>query len=234
MTLEDPAADAEKELFAVMDNRQSDERERTSEGDGVESSSPTSGSARPYGVEKPRYRSAAPNNKQSRQARATSITKTAADARKTLLRLHNRVAAHQESHARDGSRWGNPSRIEVADQLGAAISRYPDELLDLSAREREAELRAAYQDPVTREVSLPAYTTSFETCQLTNFEQPQPVIWIPQDPAGISEDSIRQASKYGRHLQYSNEGAYLTKKNKCEVTQPAPDVRSDWLLDWVL
>ncbi|KAK3709000.1 hypothetical protein LTR37_011164 [Vermiconidia calcicola] len=163
VTLEDPAADAEKELFAVMaDNRQSDEHYRTSEGDGVESSSPTSGTARPGGIEKSRGRAAAPNNKQSSQARATGISKTAADARKTLLRLHNRVAARPvEHHTRDGERWGNPSRIEVADQLGAAISRYPDELLDLSAREREAELRAAYQDPITREVSHPACKTTF-------------------------------------------------------------------------
>ena len=91
---------------------------------------------------------------------------------------------------------------------------YPDELTDLSPDEREAELKAAFQDPVTRE--------------------PAPVIWIPQDPAGISEDAIKQASKYGDYLQYSNSGAYLTTKNKCEITQPAPDVRPDWLLEWVL
>ena len=102
----------------------------------------------------------------------------------------------------------------MADQLAAAIAGYPDELSDLSPEERDAELKAAFQDPVTRE--------------------PPPVIWIPQDAAGISEDAIKQSRKYGRYLQYSNAGALLTPKNKCEVTQPAPDVRPDWLLDWVL
>lgn len=32
----------------------------------------------------------------------------------------------------------------------------------------------------------------------------------------------------------SNAGAYLTPKNKCEITQPAPDTKPDWLLDWML
>jgi len=73
-------------------------------------------------------------------------------------------------------------RREVADQLAAAIAGYPDELTDLSPEEREAQLKAAFQDPVTRE--------------------PAPVIWIPQDPAGISEDALKQAKKYGRYLQY--------------------------------
>ena len=105
-------------------------------------------------------------------------------------------------------------RREVADQLAAAIAGYPDELTDLSPEERGAQLKAAFQDPVTRE--------------------PAPVIWIPQDPAGISEDTTKQAKKYGRYLQYSNAGAFLTPRNKCEITQPAPDTRPDWLLDWML
>ena len=98
--------------------------------------------------------------------------------------------------------------------MAAALGRFPDELEDLSPAEREVELKAAYQDPATRE--------------------PTPIIWIPQDPAGISDDALKQAEKYGSWLQYSNAGAYLTSKNKCEATQPAPDVKPDWLLDWYL
>jgi calcium permeable stress-gated cation channel len=104
---------------------------------------------------------------------------------------------------------------EVQDQLSAALESFPDELADLSPEERDAELKAAFQDPVTR--------------------QPAPVIWIPQDPTGISDDTLRHVrTTYGPLLQYSNSGAYLSAKNKCEITQPAPDVRPDWLLDWVL
>jgi len=142
---------------------------------------------------------------------------TAAHARKTFSQLSKRIDAKLAGNRIAASRHVGSSssrKLNAADQLGAAISRYPDELLDLTPEQRHAELRAAYQDPVTRE--------------------PQPIIWLPEDPAGGSEDSIERSKKYGRVLQYSNAGAYLTKEGKCEITQPAPDVRSDWLLDWVL
>lgn len=81
---------------------------------------------------------------------------------------------------------------------------------------------------------LPHDTVFILTFMFVQTREPAPVIWIPQDPAGISEEMIKRASRYGRYVQYSNAGAYLTKQNKCEITRPAPDVRTDWLLDWVL
>ena len=107
-------------------------------------------------------------------------------------------------------------RTELADQLGAALAGYPDELSDLSPQEQAAELKVAYQDPITRE--------------------PAPIIWIPQDSAGVSEELVKEVRKYGygRFLQYSNAGAFLTRKGKVEITRPAPDVRSDWMMDWWL
>ena len=146
---------------------------------------------------------------------STSGAKAAANARKTFGRLNKTVAArlannptHAELHE------GKSRKMELADELGSSLAGYPDELTRLNRREREAELSTAYQDPVTRE--------------------PAPVIWIPQDPAGVSEEKMREARKYGRYLQYSNSGAYLSKDNKCEITQPAPDARPDWFLDWSL
>lgn len=140
---------------------------------------------------------------------------TAARARELMARLRKETRAKvTEIQTRLPEPIDKSHRRNIADQLAAAIASYPDELTDLSLEERQAELRAAFQDPVTRE--------------------PPAIIWIPQDPAGVSDDAMRQASKYGRYLQYSNTGAYLTAKNKCEVTQPSPDVRPDWLLEWVL
>lgn len=146
----------------------------------------------------------------------SGLVETAENARKTMARVNKRIATMTipEREHLAGHSGGAARRIYVGDQLGQALSRYPDELLDLSPAERQAELRAAYQDPVTRE--------------------PTPIIWIPQDAAGISDDCLKHVNKYGRHLQYSNAGAFLTAKNHCEVVQPAPDVRSDWLLDWAL
>ena len=145
-------------------------------------------------------------------------TGTDAATRKAFLGLRKQIAARLANNESQTHsilpRTDISRRIEVGNQLGAAIADYPDELTDLSLQELEAELKVAYQDPITRE--------------------PAPIIWIPQDAAGVSEDMIKQASKYGRLVQYSNAGAYLSKANKCEITRPAPDVRPDWLLDWVL
>ena len=140
---------------------------------------------------------------------------TAANARSNLSRLKRQVTAKvAQIQAHLPEPIDKSRRRQIADQLAVAIAGYPDELTDLDAEERQAELKAAFQDPVTRE--------------------PQPVIWLPQDAAGCSEDAIRQVGRYGKLLQYSNAGAYLTKRGKCEVVQPAPDVKADWLLEWVL
>lgn len=215
VTLEDKAVDAEKQMFEENENRPSEEQavERESK-DTARASDTEAHDFESKSIEKTRSRHSEPPRDHLRRRRRSSAG-TAANARKTMARLHNRIdqkVAAVEHHTVHLT--GIARKMEVADQLAASLAKYPDELSDLTPEERDAELRAAYQDPVTRE--------------------PPPVVWIPQDQAGISEDSIKHAKKYGKYLQYSNAGAYLTKKNKCEVTQPAPDVRSDWLLDWVL
>ncbi|KAK4949474.1 hypothetical protein LTR10_012092 [Elasticomyces elasticus] len=230
VTLEDKAADAERERF-MPTSRPGSRGEETYE---LQDSPPTTAEPepepgspesrvrlRPSSTEKPEIAGSSDNEKSLR-----GLANVAAEARKTMNGLHHRIdmrlaaadrrhsSDHNQPYRRRNSNGRRSRKIEVADQLGEAIAGYPDELLDLSPEEREAELRAAYQDPVTRE--------------------PQPVVWIPQDAAGLSEQMVRSSEKYGRWLQYSTAGAYLTGKGKCEVTQPAPDVRSDWLLDWVL
>ena len=207
VALEDSAVDAERQRFLIHDDNEPS-RQESGDSDDIELSELNSvgildGSANE------------PAKKRASRVQTKSLSATAAQARKALSRLKNETAARvTEIHAHVLEPIDRSRRQEVADQLAAAIAGYPDELTDLSPEERDAELKAAFQDPVTRE--------------------PAPVIWIPQDPAGISGDIIKGTIKYGRYLQYSNSGAYLTSKNKCEVTQPAPDVRPDWLLEWVL
>ena len=221
VSLEDAAADEEKRRFLLSnDSARSDEVDGTRESNSAEFTEPKP-SMEPDG----NMRNTNGHVGQQTKANSSGLdtinshdtTKAAADARRSMLRLRRKVAAkleNSESHALGRLETSKARRIQVADQLGAAIAGYPDELSDLSLKEQEAEHRAAYQDPITRE--------------------PAPVIWIPQDPAGVSDDMIKQADKYGQYLQYSNAGAYLTSKNKCEITRPAPDVRPDWLLDWWL
>ena len=207
VALEDSAVDAERRRFLTHDDSEPS-RQESGDSDGIELSELKPEDILDGSVDDKTKRRAS-------RVQMKSMSATAAYARNALSRLKNETAAKvTEIHAHIPEAIGRSRRQEVADQLAAAIARYPDELTDLSPEERDAELKAAFQDPVTRE--------------------PAPVIWIPQDPAGISADVIKQTAKYGRCLQYSNAGAYLTAKNKCEVTQPAPDVRPDWLLEWFL
>lgn len=204
VTVEDAAVDAERRLIIVDDEvRSSPEQEGDNSNDvEVSESSLTKTTERGDGGLPSR-------------AQMKSMSMTARNARQALSRLKKETSARvTDLQVHLPEPRGISRRREVGDQLSAAIAGYPDELTDLSPDARAAQLKAAFQDPVTRESA--------------------PVIWIPQDPAGISEDAIKQSKKYGRYLQYSNSGAYLTAGNKCEVIQPAPDTRPDWLLEWVL
>ena len=228
VTLEDKAVEKEKKRFGaeIREIVNDDEQDGRSTSHSIERSSPVSGSEKGPD-ESTRHENPAVHDQHDGAAEllrrrskppsdSTPVSKAAAEARKTFLRLNKTVAARVaagNSH-RVSRGIGTSRKTEVQDQLGEALADYPDELLRLTPRERDAELSTAYQDPVTRE--------------------PAPVIWIPQDEAGVSEEKIKEVRKYGRYLQYSNAGAYLAKTNKCEITQPAPDSRPDWMLDWSL
>jgi hypothetical protein len=217
VTLEDKAAEAEEKLLAMETRgRPSSELDAEADDAGI-TLPPVQNYEKPTGSSDHKHVTGrrAHAHEKATHGLATGLVETAANARKSMLRVNRRIAAKaipQREHVGFQSRTAR--RLYVGDQLGEALSQFPDELIDLSPAERQAELRAAYQDPVTRE--------------------PTPIVWIPQDAAGCSDDSVKLARKYGRHLQYSNSGAFLTARNHCEVVQPAPDVRSDWLLDWVL
>ncbi|KAI4247992.1 MAG: hypothetical protein L6R42_009422, partial [Xanthoria sp. 1 TBL-2021] len=205
VTIEDTAADAEQRLLSVIRDDggvSRDEESGNDINDNVDADSETALGNTMDGSFDDR-------------AQTKNMSATARNARKALLGLGKDTAARiKDFQVHLPAQPDISRRREVADQLSAAIAGYPDELTDLTPDERAAQLKAAFQDPVTRESA--------------------PVIWVPQDKAGISEDVLKQAAKYGRFLQYSNAGAFLADNNKVEVTQPAPDTRPDWLLDWVL
>ena len=207
VALEDSAVEAEKQQFLAQDNGECVPDE--DQGVGIGGVELQADSQRTFNG------ASQPSRKFGSHLQAKSMSATAARARRTLTILKEETAAKvTEIQGHIPESLGTSRRQELAEQMGAALGSYPDELTDLSPAQRTIELRAAFQDPVTRE--------------------PAPVVWIPQDSSGMSCKIIKTSAKYGRHLQYSSAGAYLSSKNKCEVTQPAPDVRPDWLLDWVL
>ncbi|KAL8838911.1 MAG: hypothetical protein Q9170_001948 [Blastenia crenularia] len=202
VTVEDAAVDAERRRFITEEDTRVSLEQDTHDSHDAKTSESSAGTI-------------VNGDSATSRAQPKSTSATARNARQALSRLKKETTARVtdlQIHLPEPP--GVSRRREVGDQLSAAIAGYPDELTDLTPEARAAQLKAAFQDPVTRESA--------------------PVIWIPQDQAGVSEDAIRQSKKYGRWLMYSNSGAYLTKGNKCEVTQPAPDTRPDWLLDWVL
>lgn len=253
VTLEDSAVDAERERFLI---RSDDELPST-----IDSASDTKqvklGTASALDLP---FLSMDPARQRARAATDAS-TLTAASARHALAKVRQRAQlsptsaqaynkippfATSNKDADTADRKATHRRA-IADQLGTAISSYPDELTDLSPEELNAELKAAFQDPVTRE--------------------PRPVIWIPEDDAGFSKQIIHKvdtlyggSTKRAGHegteaaqptqekgnereeterqeapfLVYSSAGASLARNGKVQVTQPAPDIRADWCLEWEL
>ena len=271
VTLEDFAADAENERWMG----ETGGRNTPTTGEDVGTSSAIELSS----LEKRDTTTTQPNNSSSlklvppktrERAITNASTITAASARHALSKIKQRAQLSSSSTISHIPTFpGLPTSIlsahppslllrrEVADQLGAAIASYPDELTELSPEERNAQLKAAFQDPVTRE--------------------PRPVVWIPADEAGVAEGIVgRVAGLYGRSpiqskeldyplaqgkgnggmkmgseggtekegdgkedsdnawLTYSCEGAQLRKGGKVQITRPAPDVRADWCLEWQL
>ena len=145
VALEDSAVDAERRLVL----RHHDNRSSQDGGSGKSNDIPSSKMSPTETLEDTSL-----NHKLPR-----SNTANADLARKALSKLKKETAARvADIQAHLPEPIDQSRRREVANQLAAAISGYPDELTDLTPEERQAQLKAAFQDPVTRE--------------------PAPVIWV--------------------------------------------------------
>nr|OQO26374.1 hypothetical protein B0A51_06936 [Rachicladosporium sp. CCFEE 5018] len=88
----------------------------------------------------------------------------------------------------------------VADVLFAG---YADELEDLTPDERDLLVRYAFQHSALR--------------------ARKPVIWLPKDALGISDDEIRRGKAVSKHLEMSNEGTGLDRKGRATFEKSPPD-----------
>lgn len=167
VVLEDRAVDREKKRFGDLDGQ--------NEGPQDEDESARPSIEQPMSVSDTEKReltsAAAPTGLDGEQPvsetqrpppESTSISKGAANARRVFSRLNKTVAARlatAPSHVQHQE--GRSRKMELADELGASLAGYPDELTRLTPRERDAELSTAYQDPVTRE---PPPVSRFSYC----------------------------------------------------------------------
>jgi len=88
----------------------------------------------------------------------------------------------------------------VADVLFAGIA---DELEDLTPDERDLLVRYAFQHSALR--------------------ARRPIIWIPKDTLGVSDDEIKRGTAVSQYLEMSNEGTGLDGKGRATFERSPPD-----------
>lgn len=85
----------------------------------------------------------------------------------------------------------------------ALFGDYADEIEDLAPAERDAKVRKAFTHSALR--------------------ARRPVVWIPRDDLGVSDDEVRRTNDYSDHIRISNEGTALDSKCRVVYGQAPPD-----------
>lgn len=85
----------------------------------------------------------------------------------------------------------------------ALFANIADEIEDLSPEERDVLVARAFQHEALR--------------------AKRPVIWIPRDDLGISDDEIRRTQKFSENIWISNEYAGFDAKSRVVYRRPPPD-----------
>ncbi|ETI21294.1 hypothetical protein G647_07640 [Cladophialophora carrionii CBS 160.54] len=92
------------------------------------------------------------------------------------------------------------ARSELADALFGGVN---DELEDLSPEERDKLVQRAFQHSALR--------------------ARRPVIWIPRDELGVSDDEVHRIGRFSSHLWVSNVRQGLDSKGRCVYSGAPPD-----------
>ena len=112
-----------------------------------------------------------------------------------LMRQHRlRVAARKDKEG------GHDDTAGIADALFAGIN---DEIEDLTAEERDILIQRAFQHEALR--------------------AKRPVIWIPRDELGVSDDEIARTKKFSDNIWISNEHTSLDSKARVVYRKSPPD-----------
>ena len=99
-----------------------------------------------------------------------------------------------------------------SDRIGEALfSGLNDEIEDLTPEERDTLVRRAFQHQALR--------------------AKRPVIWIPRDELGVSDDEILRTQKLSKHIWISNEYTGLDGKGRVVYRRSPPDFSEVDLID---
>ena len=92
------------------------------------------------------------------------------------------------------------ARNQLADALYAGVN---DELEDLTPEQRDALVQRAFQHSALR--------------------ARRPVIWVPRDELGVSDDEVRRMGQFSKNLWVSNVRQGLDSKGRCVYSGAPPD-----------
>ncbi|KAI9658929.1 MAG: hypothetical protein M1821_001889 [Bathelium mastoideum] len=107
---------------------------------------------------------------------------------------------------------GRPLDPESHNPVGDLLySGYHDTLEDLTPEQRDALVRHAFTHQALR--------------------ARRPVIWLPRDPLGVSDDEIRRTTAMSKYLGVSNDGTALDARGRVVFRKSPPDFADGDLID---
>lgn len=102
--------------------------------------------------------------------------------------------------------------LEAQRAIGEALyGGFHDEIEDLTPEERDWMVRSAFTHSALR--------------------ARRPVVWIPRDDMGVSDDEIRRTKEFSEHIWISNEGTALDSKVRVVYGKNPPDFSEVDLID---
>ena len=124
--------------------------------------------------------------------------------RSRKARAHDRSGDRQQRHLHSRRPADVEAQKSGSDRIGEALfSGLNDEIEDLTPEERDKLVRRAFQHQALR--------------------AKRPVIWIPRDELGISDDEILRTQKLSKHIWVSNEYTGLDGKGRVVYRRSPPD-----------
>lgn len=128
----------------------------------------------------------------------------AEQSRKDWAARSPRFAHTYEIRERKHTRLPTDLEDQCTDRLGRALfSGIRDELADLNVEERDKLVQHAFQPEALR--------------------SKRPVIWIPRDELGVSDDEIYRCQRFSKHVWISNYCAALDGKGSVVFARGPPD-----------
>ncbi|KAJ5281038.1 hypothetical protein N7478_006410 [Penicillium angulare] len=119
------------------------------------------------------------------------------------IRVNSATPSSVVSSLRGRMAQDTESQEHFPHNMGNLFSGVNDELEDLTPKERDELVQRAFQHEALR--------------------AKRPVVWIPRDDLGVSDDEIYRTQQFSKHIWVSNEYQTLDEKGKTIFSRRPPD-----------